>query len=152
MRDLLADWLPAADSPDRRGWEWFYLTSLPDQNVRTFTQSKGYDSRRVTTVAWHEPSNRLAEGSVDGTIRIWDVDREQPLFVLEGPVPRLVYWGRKWLAWSPDGSKLAAACDDGTVHLWDAAAGTKLRVLQARNTPLIAVAFSGDGTSAAAGQ
>src|SRR5262249_8678518 len=35
MRELLAKWLPRGKAPDRRGWEWFYLNSLPYRNVRT---------------------------------------------------------------------------------------------------------------------
>src|SRR5262249_31862381 len=39
MRELLTNWLPRGASPDRRGWEWFYLNSLPYQNLRTLTES-----------------------------------------------------------------------------------------------------------------
>jgi WD40 repeat protein/serine/threonine protein kinase len=148
MRDLLAGWLPARGSPDRRGWEWYYLSSLPYQNLRTLTQSGS--SNRPSTVAWHVASGRLAEGTADGSIRIWDVDLEQTTLVLKGPAPGNQYWGSKWLAWNPDGSKLAAGCSDGTVHVWDVASGKKSRVLQAHQSPVLAVAFSSDGTRLAA--
>jgi hypothetical protein len=38
MRELFANWIPKGKSPDRRGWEWFYLNSLPYQNLRTLTE------------------------------------------------------------------------------------------------------------------
>src|SRR5262249_25295661 len=33
MRSILAHWIPGQGAPDRRGWEWFYLNSLPYQNL-----------------------------------------------------------------------------------------------------------------------
>lgn len=148
MRALLALWLPVAGGPDRRGWEWYYLNSLPYQNARAFTSASSNSG--ASTVAWHVASNQLAEGAADGLIRIWDVDREQPTLVLRGPVPKLEYWGGKWLAWRPDGGALAAAGGDGTVRVWEIAAGKGSRVLHTRETPLTAVAYSSDGTSLAA--
>ena len=76
MRELLANWLPQGDSPDRRGWEWFYLNSLPYQNLRTLTERGKRWSlfrRGLAPVA----SKRLAEGTADGLIRIWDVEQNK---------------------------------------------------------------------------
>jgi hypothetical protein len=50
MRELLTNWLKKGGSPDRRGWEWFYLNSLPYQNLRTFTESGS--GNRPCTVFW----------------------------------------------------------------------------------------------------
>src|SRR5262249_44594048 len=83
-----------ARSPARRGWEWFYLNSLPYQTVRTLTESGG--SNRASAVAWHVASKRLAEGTADGLIRIWDVDREQTTLILRAPAPVLSVWGARW--------------------------------------------------------
>jgi eukaryotic-like serine/threonine-protein kinase len=121
MRDLLTNWLPKGASPDRRGWEWFYLNSLLYQNLRTLTE--GGSDKGYCTVAWHVGSKRLAEGTADGLIRIWDVDREQTTLVLRGPAPFASYSGVRWLGWSPDGGKLAAGGGDGTVHVWEIGSG-----------------------------
>ena len=150
LRDILTAWRPVGEAPDRRGWEWFYLRSLPYQNVRTFTLSAGVGGKRPTMVAWNFATNRLAEGTTDGTIRIWDVDRAQTTLVLKGPVPWFDYWSGKWLAWNPDGSKLAVAGYDGTVHVSDTGSGKEIAVFQANESPLVAVAFSSDGTHLAA--
>jgi WD40 repeat protein len=148
MRELLATWLPGGASPDRRGWEWFYLNSLPYQNLRTLTQ--GRNSESPSTVAWHVASKRLAEGTVDGLVRIWDADREQTTLILRAPAPGLPYWGGRWLAWSPDGRLLATGCHNGTVHLWDTGSGRELRVLLGQDSFGPSVDFSSDGTRVAA--
>jgi WD40 repeat protein/serine/threonine protein kinase len=148
MREILANWLPRGESPDRRGWEWFYLNSLPYQNLRTFTESGA--SKGPCTVAWHAASKRLAEGTADGLIRIWDVDREQTTLTLRAPAPWVQYWGGRWLGWSPDGGKLVAGCKDGTVHVWEAGSGREVTVLRGHRSPVNSVAYSSDGTRVAA--
>jgi WD40 repeat protein/tetratricopeptide (TPR) repeat protein len=145
MRELIANWLPKGESPDRRGWEWFYLNSLPYQNLRTFVGSENPGA--CTTVAWHFASNRLAEGTADGLIRIWDVDREQTTLTLSGPAPAITRFpqGVRWLGWNPDGGRLAAGCGDGTVHVWETGSGRELHVLRGHTSPVYSVAYSSDG-------
>jgi len=148
MGELLTNWLPRDKSPDRRGWEWFYLNSLPYQNLRTLTEPGGYGPPSV--VAWHAASNRLAEGTGNGLIRIWDVERERPILILRGPAPVDSWEGTRWIAWSPDGSKLAAGGDDKTVHIWETTHGGKIHVFRGHKSPVRCVAFSSDGGRVAA--
>jgi WD40 repeat protein/serine/threonine protein kinase len=156
LNDLLANWLPEGNSTDRRGWEWFYLNSLPYQNLRTITERgsstavRGGTAVRPCTVAWHMASKRLAEGTADGLIRIWDVDREQTTLILKGPAPAYRFWGLRWFGWSPDGSKLAAGGNDGTVHVWETDSGRELPVLRGHKSSVMSVAYSHDGTRLAA--
>jgi WD40 repeat protein/serine/threonine protein kinase/tetratricopeptide (TPR) repeat protein len=149
LHDLLAHWVPAGEAPDRRGWEWFYLNSLPYQNLRILTAG---GSQRASVVAWNVASNRLAEGTTDGLIRIWDIDREQTTLVLRLPEPVAMFWwgGGRWLDWSPDGSKLAAGGNDGTVHIWETSSGRQLHALKGHKSPVFAVAFASDSTRVAA--
>ena len=145
MRELLANWIPKGDSTDRRGWEWFYLNSLPYQNLRTLTERGRIHGPSI--VAWHVAGKRLAEGTADGLIRIWDVDREQTTLILRAPAPVVTRFlqGVRWLAWSPDGGRLAAGCGDGTVHVWETGSGRKLKVLRGHKSPVYSVAYSSDG-------
>jgi WD40 repeat protein/serine/threonine protein kinase len=151
MRELLGHWLPQGDLPDHRGWEWFYLNSLPYQNLRTLTE-RGISSEGRSTVAWHVARKRLAAGTADGLIRIWDVDREQETLILRGPYPvaRVTAWEVRWLGWSPDGGKLAAGYKDGTVRVWETGSGRELHVLRGHQSPVWSVAFSSDGARVAA--
>jgi WD40 repeat protein/serine/threonine protein kinase/tetratricopeptide (TPR) repeat protein len=148
MRELLANWVPEKGASDRRGWEWFYLNSLPYQNLRTLARGEG--GRPLTAVAWHVASNRLADGNRDGLIRIWDVEQEQTKLELQGPVPYLHYWGGRWFAWSSDGDRLAAGFKDGSVRIWDSGSGRELQVFAGHNSPILTVAFSSDGGRLAA--
>jgi WD40 repeat protein len=148
MGELLTNWLPGDKSPDRRGWEWFYLNSLPYQNLRTLTELGNYSCTSV--VAWHAASNRLAEGTSDGLIRIWDVDRERTTLTLRGPTPVNSWEGARWIGWSPDGSKLAGGGNDGTVHVWETDSGREIHVLRGHKSPVRCVVLSSDGGRVAA--
>ncbi len=148
MRELLARWLPKNGAPDRRGWEWFYLNALPQKNMRILTGQEAAEG--PCTVAWNLPTNRLAEGTADGVIRIWDPGGAQPVLVLRAPAPEVPYSGSRWLAFNPDGSRLAAGCRDGTVHVWDISTGQELKVFRGLQTSILTVAFSSDGARLAA--
>jgi serine/threonine protein kinase len=140
LRELLANWVPQGESRDRRGWEWFYLNSLPYQNLRTLTESGRI--HKPSTVAWHIGTKRLAEGTADGLIRIWDVDQEQTTLILSGSAPSLNYWGGRWLAWSPDGMKLAAGFRDTTVRVWETQSGREIKDFRGLKSSVLSVAFS----------
>jgi WD40 repeat protein len=148
MLELLGKWIPTNDAPDRRGWEWFYLNSLPYQNQRTLSGVKSH--RGGYLVAWHTASKRLAGGAANGLIQIWDADRAEMTLTLQGPPSGGEYWGNRWLEWSPDGGKLAAGCADGTVRIWEATAGGEFQDLGTHESSVRSVAFSSDGLRVAA--
>lgn len=150
MVALLGRWLPKDHLLDRRGWEWYYLKSLPLQNVRTYTEDRGF--RGPTTVAWNVAQNQIAEGNRDGVIRIWDVEAEKPILVLTATSPTESWPGEtdRWLAWSPDGRRLVAGFQDKAVRLWDTNSGHELRVLRGLDAEVVSVAFNSAGNRVAA--
>jgi WD40 repeat protein/serine/threonine protein kinase len=148
MRELLTEWLPKGDSPDRRGWEWFYLNSLPFQNLHTLRESSARG--KATVVAWHKASNRLAEGTADGVIRIWDVGRQRTKLTLSGPGAAGSGCGCRWFTWSPDGSKLAAGFNNGAVHVWETSSGREVGIFRGHKSPIRSVAYRSDGSQLAA--
>ena len=52
--------------------------------------------------------------------------------------------------WSEDGRWIATASYDSTVKLWNAGAGTELLTFRGNSAPIVALAFSPDGTTIAA--
>jgi tetratricopeptide (TPR) repeat protein len=68
----------------------------------------------VMSVAFSPDGQRLASGSLDQTVRIWDSATGKELLALKGyagTVPSV--------AFSPDGQRLASANGDGPIHLWE---------------------------------
>jgi WD40 repeat protein len=72
----------------------------------------------VNSIAWSLDGSRLASGSWDKTVRIWDPATGQCASTLEGH-SGLVHS----IAWSLDRSRLASRSRDSTVRIWDPATG-----------------------------
>jgi WD40 repeat protein len=85
------------------------------------------------------PDGRLASGSSDNTIRLWDPHSGQALARLEGHG-----LGVTALAVSPDG-RLASASYDKTIRLWDLAASQELARLEGHGDWVRALAVLPDG-------
>lgn len=68
---------------------------------------------QLSMLAWSPDDTRVATGSLDGTVRVWDAASGQLLLTLldVGTMNRL--------AWSPGGDQLAGVGSDGTARVWN---------------------------------
>ncbi|MDR3633011.1 MAG: protein kinase [Isosphaeraceae bacterium] len=86
----------------------------------------------------HEPL--LVTGSLDRTVRKWDVSTGKSVGVLKA-----VDGVAQSVAFRPDGKALAIALEGGRVLIVDPATGTLIRELPKHEQPVLAVRYSPDG-------
>jgi pSer/pThr/pTyr-binding forkhead associated (FHA) protein len=79
----------------------------------------------------------LASGSVDRTIKIWNLITGQPIQAIVAH--EMVV---NALAFSPNGQILASGSSDNTVKLWDLARGREIQTLLKTTAPVNALTFS----------
>lgn len=94
----------------------------------------------VQSVCFDPAGRRLASGSDDETIRLWDLSKGRELYrIQEGP-------GLSNLSFSPDDRVLASRSASG-VRLWEAATGRELRTLRSLGMEVVDVRFDPSGRS-----
>jgi WD40 repeat protein/serine/threonine protein kinase len=98
----------------------------------------------VTNVAFSPDGTKLASGSNDMSVKLWDMRDYKLLQTLSGHTESITS-----VAFSPDGTKLASASFDKTVKLWDVMTGQFLRTLSGDSDLVFDAAFSPDGDTIA---
>ena len=76
-------------------------------------------------MAFSPDGKRIASGSYDGTVKVWDASTGQ-----ETSDPARAHGSVGSVAFSPDGKRIASGSHDGTVKVWDASTGQETLTLQ----------------------
>jgi eukaryotic-like serine/threonine-protein kinase len=82
-----------------------------DPHQRFESVQKFADS--ITALAWSPDSTRVASGSADGTIQVWDAATGKHHYTYSGHSSQV-----SALAWSPDSTRIASSSWDEAVRVW----------------------------------
>jgi hypothetical protein len=96
---------------------------------------------KIYSIAWSPDGTKLASGSTDDTINIWNMQNytfEQDIEGHTGTVTAL--------AWSPDGTKLTSGSKDDTIKIWDGQNYALITTLQDHTKPVNSIAWNSSGT------
>jgi WD40 repeat protein/serine/threonine protein kinase len=129
------------------------VVKLWNLEKRRVTELKGHSSEIVMAAAFSPNGRILATGSHDQTVRLWDVNDDQPLGVLTNG------FCVGSLAFSPDGGTLIAGGSGlsfleeaaGGLQFWDVSSQKAIGTVSRDATNIVELALSRDGTVLATG-
>ncbi|WPJ66902.1 hypothetical protein SMAC4_14095 [Sordaria macrospora] len=104
--------------------EWIQTKPAVELDWNACLQTLEGHSGSVRSVAFSPDGQRLASGSGDKTIKIWDPASGSCLQTLEGHSRDV-----RSVAFSPDGQRLASGSGDKTIKIWDPASGSCLQTI-----------------------
>jgi tRNA A-37 threonylcarbamoyl transferase component Bud32 len=122
---------------ERRGWEWHYLRRLCRGTPVTML---GHTDS-VYSVAFSPDGKRIASGSRDFSVKVWDALTGDEILSFKGHTREV-----RSVAFSPDGKRIASGSWDNTVKVWDAQTDHETLLLKGHTDAVHSVAFSPDGT------
>jgi len=134
MLTLLERHIPKPGETDLRGWEWYYLLSLPHQDLLTL---RGH-VEPVQALCW-SPDGRHVASASEQVVIIWDATTGRKIHSLR-PASSTQFIR---ISWSLDGTHVAVGAGR-TVTIWDAETGRVSQTLDGRGV-VRTVAWSSDG-------
>ena len=100
----------------------------------------------VNSVAYSHDGLRIASGSEDKCVRVWDAMSGARVATLQGHSESV-----RSVAYSPDGRYIASGSQDKSVKVWDATTGKCVATLEGHSYSVTSVAYSPDGRYIASG-
>ena len=127
------------------GGQLTVMTSIFEGIVDTVL--KGH-TKRVSSVSWHPDGTKLASGSTDCTVRIWDMtlDSSECIAICRGHTDCV-----NTVQWNPSGTKLASGTDDRTIRIWDIVTWKCLRIPQDHTRFVLSIGWHPSGKWIASG-
>jgi len=105
------------------------------------TQTLSGHTDTVNLVAWSGDGSYLATGSLDGTVRVWEVAKGFALVNhLQGPGEDIL-----WMQWHPKGNILLAGSQDCTAWMWSVPKGKEMQCFAGHSGPVLCGGFTPDG-------
>ncbi len=132
-------------------WMTLLLSSAPGLTptpipLGTLLHTYRGHSDYVHAVTWSPDGQRIASGSDDQTVQVWDAANGGNVFTYRGHSDAV-----ETVAWSPDGKHIASAGNDQTVQVWDAVDGERVFTYRGHTDLVDAVVWSPDSTHIASG-
>ncbi|MCL5991444.1 MAG: choice-of-anchor D domain-containing protein [Bacteroidetes bacterium] len=112
--------------------------------IHTFRGHNGF----VSSVAFSPDGTKLASGSNDETVKLWDIITGDQVKSLTGHTDVI-----RCVAYSPDNTMFASASEyyDKTIKLWDVNSGSEIKTLIGHTETIYSIAFSPNSTFLASG-
>ena len=94
----------------------------------------------VRSVAFSNDGKRIASGSDDNTVKVWDAITGRMSLVFHGHTDQV-----RSVAFSPDGKWIVSCGKDRTLKVWDSKTGEEIHTLRGHTTLVWGVSVSPDG-------